>query len=109
MRMGGFSWLIPRRLPRVSPLTLSSPTKASLIGIILWRCWARAEHGIAHPKPRALRRQSISKHPDWAAKQTRATCRHYSGPKNTLWEGVIRRVGGSTELFAQHSVAKGDT
>jgi hypothetical protein len=31
----------------VTPLTLSSPTKASLFWIILWRCCGAAEHGIA--------------------------------------------------------------
>src|SRR5215831_11933189 len=30
-----------------SPLTLSSPTNATPFRIILWRCWATAEHGIA--------------------------------------------------------------
>ena len=30
-----------------APLTLSSPTKASLFRIMLWRCWASSEHGIA--------------------------------------------------------------
>ena len=46
--------LLPRPLPRVTPLTLSSPTKASLLWIILWRCWATPDHGIARPKPRGL-------------------------------------------------------
>ena len=31
----------------MTPLTLSSPTKATLFRIILWRCWAQSEHGIA--------------------------------------------------------------
>jgi hypothetical protein len=31
----------------VTPLTLSSPTKASLFWTILWRCCGTAEHGIA--------------------------------------------------------------
>src|ERR1700730_4371396 len=33
--------------PAVTPLTLSSATKASLFPIILWRCSAAIEHGIA--------------------------------------------------------------
>jgi hypothetical protein len=33
-----------------SPLTLSSPTEATLLWIIFWRCWAPFEHGIAHPE-----------------------------------------------------------
>src|ERR1700731_1570111 len=39
----------------VTPLTLSSPTKASLFPIILWRCWAGSEHGITQPRPHDLR------------------------------------------------------
>src|ERR1700719_327528 len=39
----------------VTPLTLSSPTKASLFPIILWRCLAGSEHGIAQPRPHDLR------------------------------------------------------
>ena len=35
-------------------LTLSSPTKASLFPIILWRCWAGSEHGIARPRDRTI-------------------------------------------------------
>jgi hypothetical protein len=31
----------------VTTLTLSSQTKATLFGIMLWRCWASSEHGIA--------------------------------------------------------------
>jgi hypothetical protein len=31
----------------VTPLTLSSPTKATPFWIILWRCWASSDHGIA--------------------------------------------------------------
>jgi hypothetical protein len=34
-------------VPPVTTLTLSSETKASLFGIMLWRCWASSEHGIA--------------------------------------------------------------
>ena len=33
--------------PPVDPLTLSSPTKATPFRIILWRCWAQSEYGIA--------------------------------------------------------------
>src|SRR6202040_3425372 len=39
----------------VTPLTLSSPTKASLFPIILWRCLAGSEHGITRPRPHDLR------------------------------------------------------
>ena len=38
----------------MTPLTLSSPTKASLFRIILWRCLAASEHGITQPKPHDL-------------------------------------------------------
>jgi hypothetical protein len=34
----------------VTPLTLSSPAKATLFPIILWRCWAASEHGITRPR-----------------------------------------------------------
>jgi hypothetical protein len=34
----------------VTPLTLPSAAKASLFGIISWRCWAQSEHGIARPR-----------------------------------------------------------
>jgi hypothetical protein len=37
-------------VPTVTTLTLSSATKATLFRIILWRCWATVEHGIAQPK-----------------------------------------------------------
>ena len=33
----------------VTALTLSSATKATLFGIMSWRCWAQSEHGIARP------------------------------------------------------------
>jgi hypothetical protein len=39
----------PAAVPPVTPLTLSSPTKATLFRIILWRCWATVEHGITQP------------------------------------------------------------
>ena len=39
----------------MTPLTLSSPTKASLFPIILWRCLAGSEHGITQPRPHDLR------------------------------------------------------
>jgi hypothetical protein len=41
-------------VPPVTPLTLSSPTKATLFRITLWRCWPPSEHGIAQPNPRDL-------------------------------------------------------
>src|ERR1700737_4577125 len=46
MRMGG-SPVGAGAVPTVTTLTLSSPTKASLFRIMLWRCWASSEHGIA--------------------------------------------------------------
>src|SRR3984893_16799811 len=64
----------------VTPLTLSSPTKASLFPIILWRCLAGSEHGITQPRPHDLR---------WVVRRA-------AGPKplphkpNTV---VIRRAG----------------
>jgi hypothetical protein len=33
-----------------APLTLSSAVKASLFGIMSWRCLAQSEHGIARPR-----------------------------------------------------------
>src|SRR6202030_2441153 len=44
----------PAAVPPVTPLTLSSPTKATPFPIILWRCWARSEHGITQPTPHGL-------------------------------------------------------
>jgi hypothetical protein len=35
---------------RTSTVQPASPTKATPLRIILWRCWARAEHGIARPR-----------------------------------------------------------
>jgi hypothetical protein len=35
-------------VPTVTTLTLSSPSKATLFRIILWRCWETSEHEIAH-------------------------------------------------------------
>src|SRR5580692_10898308 len=49
MRMGGVSWLTCAVAP-VTPLTLSSALKASLFGIMSWRCLAHSEHGIARPR-----------------------------------------------------------
>jgi hypothetical protein len=46
--------------PTVTPLTLSSQTKATLFGIMLWRCWASFEHGIAHLGTHALQVRSYS-------------------------------------------------
>src|ERR1700722_7751449 len=40
------------------PLTLSSPTKASLFRIILWRCLAGSERGITQQRPHNLRQRS---------------------------------------------------
>src|ERR1700732_416442 len=45
----------PRGSSAVTPLTLSSPTKATLFLIMLWRCWAGSEHGITWPRPHDLR------------------------------------------------------
>src|SRR5215472_7575626 len=45
---GWVSWLVRRPAAAgVTPLTLSSLTKATRLWIILWRCCAAAEHGIA--------------------------------------------------------------
>src|ERR1700730_13656468 len=49
MRMGGVSCLTCAVAP-VPPLTLSSAVKASLFGIMSWRCLAQSEHGIARPR-----------------------------------------------------------
>ena len=38
----------------------SSQTKASLFGIMLWRCWAGSEHGIAHLGTHDLQVRSYS-------------------------------------------------
>src|SRR5216683_8383694 len=46
MRIGG-SPVGVGAVPTVTTLTLSSETKATLFGIMLWRCWASSEHGIA--------------------------------------------------------------
>src|ERR1700674_2453617 len=51
MRMGGSPYW-PATAPPVTPLTLSSQTNATLFRIILWRCWATFERGIAQPNPR---------------------------------------------------------
>src|ERR1700737_3582762 len=48
MRMGG-SPVGAGAVPTVTTLTLSSRTKATLFRIMLWRCWASSEHGIARP------------------------------------------------------------
>src|SRR6266403_1787460 len=45
----------PAAVPPVTPLTLSTPTKASLFPIMLWRCLAGSEHGITQPRPHDLR------------------------------------------------------
>jgi hypothetical protein len=39
-------------VPTGTTLTLSSRSKATPFRIILWRCWAAPEHGIARAKPR---------------------------------------------------------
>ena len=36
-------------MPPVAALTLSSAARATLFGIMSWRCWAQSEHGIARP------------------------------------------------------------
>src|SRR5215471_6943988 len=46
--VGSPGWL-DGPLPPVTPLTLSSPAKATLLWIILWRCSNIAGHGIARP------------------------------------------------------------
>jgi hypothetical protein len=51
--MGGFSWLVRRPAAAGDQLTLSSPAKATLLWIILWRCSATAEHGIARQRAAA--------------------------------------------------------
>src|ERR1700746_456961 len=48
-----FSWLVRRPAAAGGPLTLSSPAKATLLWIILWRCSATAEHGIARQRAAA--------------------------------------------------------
>src|ERR1700752_3779675 len=49
MRMGGVSLLTCAVAP-ATPLTLSSAVKASIFGIMSWRCLAQSEHGIARPR-----------------------------------------------------------
>jgi hypothetical protein len=49
----------PAAVPPVTALTLSSPTEATLFRIMLWRCWATFEHGIAQPNPRDLQWANI--------------------------------------------------
>ena len=64
----------------VTPLTLSSPTKATAFPIILWRCLAGSEHGITQPRPHDLR---------WVVRRA-------AGPKPSPQQAntvVIRRVG----------------
>src|SRR5215813_14511729 len=56
MRMGGFFWLDPATTAAGDPHSRSlSRPKPVYCGLILWRCWATAEHGIAQPKPCSLR------------------------------------------------------
>src|SRR5437588_4707561 len=43
----------------VTPLTLSSAVKASLFGIMSWRCLAQSEHGIARPRTWHARNPSM--------------------------------------------------
>src|ERR1700746_1906453 len=59
MRMGGSPDLSRGPLPPVTPLTLSSPTKATPFRIILWRCSAHSENGIARPTNRLLAPQLV--------------------------------------------------
>src|ERR1700726_2347728 len=64
----------------VTPLTLSSPTKATAFPIILWRCLGGSEHGITQPRPHDLR---------WVVRRA-------AGPKPSPQQAntvVIRRVG----------------
>ena len=64
----------------MTPLTLSSPTKATAFPIILWRCLAGSEHGITQPRPHDLR---------WVVRRA-------AGPKPSPQQAntvVIRRVG----------------
>ena len=64
----------------MTPLTLSSPTKATAFRIILWRCLAGSEHGITQPRPHDLR---------WVVRRA-------AGPKPSPLQAntvVIRRVG----------------
>jgi Zinc-binding dehydrogenase len=42
----------PAAVPPVTPLTLSSPTKATLFRIILWRCWAQSSMELLSRKRR---------------------------------------------------------
>src|SRR6516162_6167442 len=51
MRTGG-SPVGVSTIPTVTTLTLLSRRKATRFRIILWRCWAIAEHGIARPQTR---------------------------------------------------------
>src|SRR6516225_4364548 len=51
--VGSPGWL-DSPLPPVTPLTLSSPPKATPLWIILWRCSNIAGHGIARNQERAL-------------------------------------------------------
>src|SRR5580692_6970722 len=45
--------LTPSRRHQLLAIALLPPSKATVFRIILWRCWARSEHGIAR-----LRRSS---------------------------------------------------
>jgi hypothetical protein len=50
----------PAAAPPVTPLTLSSPTKATPFRIIPWHCSARFEHRIARPRRRIAARDDLA-------------------------------------------------
>src|SRR5262249_16833833 len=80
-------------LPPVTPLTLSPPAKATLLWLILWRCCATAEHGIAQAKTALVQSTTIR----WTAgvgfKRTRANDARSSGVtrSRSLLNSKIRR------------------
>src|SRR6516164_655615 len=56
MRMGGFSWLHPAADAAGDPHSRSlCRAKPVYSGLICWRYWATAEHGVAQSQPSGLR------------------------------------------------------
>src|SRR5271155_4693306 len=72
MRMGGFSWLHPAADAAGDPHSRSlCRAKPVYSGLICWRYWATAEHGVAQSQPSGLRWLLISWQPNSSAKRTR--------------------------------------
>src|SRR5215472_16229662 len=102
--MGGFSWLARRPAAAGDPLTLSSPPKATLLWIILWRCSNIAGHGIARTKSARLPNETVPRRPVAMVVADSVDAAHSAAERGQ--RGVINRIVLCEHLLEMQSACR---